>query len=114
VVKQLQGLGAGNIQYDPMLDYWLRMTAGSFTAIGIFFLILAINPKRFSSVIPFAAIFLISEGILLFIHGIRLKLEPIPFYIDVAFCLLTGIGIWLLRSETKDLSNNQTNLMREK
>jgi hypothetical protein len=32
--EALQGLGAGPIAYDRMLDYWLRMAAGAFTLIG--------------------------------------------------------------------------------
>ncbi len=98
-VLQLQGLGAGAISHDPMLDYWLRMATGAFTAIGLLFLALALNPRRFAAVIPLAGLFLIAEGLVLLFHGLRLGLEPIPFYVDVAFCLLTGTGIWLLRAE---------------
>jgi hypothetical protein len=97
VVKQLNGLGANNIGNDSMLDYWLRMTAGVYTAVGIFFIMLAIKTEKYKSMLPFAGIFLVFEGIVLFIHGIRLGLEPIPFYVDSAFCLFTGIGIWFLR-----------------
>jgi hypothetical protein len=34
VVNALQGLGAQPIAYDRMLDYWLRMAAGTFTLVG--------------------------------------------------------------------------------
>ena len=33
--------------------------------------------------------------------GLWLGWEPIPFRVDVAFCLLTGTGIWLLRVEAR-------------
>lgn len=101
VLAQLQGLGTGNLPPDPMLDYWLRMTAGAFTAIGVFFLALAINPRRFSAAIPLAAIFLFAEGLVLLIHGLRLNIAPLPFYVDTAFCLTLGAGIWLLRNAAK-------------
>jgi hypothetical protein len=100
-VKQLKDLGMGDIPYDAMLDYWLRMTAGAFMAIGIFILIAAINPKRFAATIPLISLFLLCEGLVLFVYGFKLKLGPIPFYADVAFCFLTGIGIWLLKNEAK-------------
>jgi hypothetical protein len=80
-----------------MLDYWLRMAAGVSTAIGLFFFVLALNPKRFAAVIPLAGLFLIAEGLILLVHGLRLGLEPLPFYVDVGFCLATGAGIWFLR-----------------
>ncbi len=104
---QLKGLGADAIPDDPMLDYWLRMAAGAFTGIGVFCMVLAINPKKYSAVIPFAGLFLIIEGIILLVHGIRLGLEPIPFYFDVTFCLATGTGIWLLRHEAAALKQGK-------
>jgi hypothetical protein len=104
VVGQLRGLGAGDIPHNPMLDYWLRMTAGAFTAIGLLFFAMALNPRRFAVVIAPAALFLIGEGIILLVHGLRLGLEPIPFYVDATFCLMTGVGIWLLKGEVGNRS----------
>lgn len=98
---QLKGLGAGDIPHDPMLDYWLRMTAGAFTAIGIFLFIIAINPKRFKAAIPIVGLFLIAEALILLIHGLRLQLDLIPFAVDVIFCLATGIGICALSPQAK-------------
>lgn len=98
-ITGLNGLGAGAIPHDPMLDYWLRMTAGAFTGIGVFFLIIAINPRRFSNVIGLAGLLQFTEGIVLLVHGLRLGLPPFPFYADTGFCLLLGAGIWLLRHE---------------
>jgi hypothetical protein len=98
-VTALRGLGAGDIPADPMLDYWLRMAAGAFTGVGIFFLALAIWPSRFANVIGMAGALMFAEGIVLLAHGLRLGLRPFPFYADTAFCLLVGAGIWMLRKE---------------
>ncbi len=95
----LNGLGAGAIPNDPMLDYWLRMAAGAFTGVGIFFLVVGLWPRRFSNVIGLAAALMFLEGVVLLVHGFRLGLPPFPFYADTAFCLLVGAGIWILRGE---------------
>ncbi len=79
-------------------DYWLRMAAAAFTGIGLLFFALALNPRRFAVIIPWTGLFLMAEGLVLLAHGLRLSLEPLPFCVDVAFCLLTGIGIWVLRT----------------
>jgi hypothetical protein len=100
-VEQLKGLGMGDIPHDAMLDYWLRMTAAAFTAICVFIFVAAINPNRFAATIPLISIFLLCESLVLLVYGLKLKLEPIPFCVDVAFCFFTGIGIWLLRNEAK-------------
>ncbi len=98
-VTALRGLGAGDMPADPMLDYWLRMAAGAFTGVGIFFLALAIWPRRFANVIAMAGALMFAEGLVLLVHGFRLDLRPFPFYADTAFCLLVGAGIWILRNE---------------
>lgn len=95
-VSALQGLGAGNIPSDPMLDYWLRMAAGAFTGVGIFFAILAARPRKFAAAIPIAGVLMVGEGIVLLVHGLRLGLPPFPFSCDTAFCILLGGGILLL------------------
>jgi hypothetical protein len=100
-VMALQGLGAGEIPADPMLDYWLRMAAGAFTGVGIFFLALAIWPARFANVIGLAGILMFGEGLVLLVHGLRLGVGPVPFYADTAFCLVAGAGIWVLRKAAR-------------
>ncbi|MHC4741117.1 MAG: hypothetical protein ACYS8Z_04365 [Planctomycetota bacterium] len=101
VVDQLTGLGAGKIPSDPMLNYWLRMTATAFTAIGIFFLILAAFPRRYAAFIPFAGIFLIVEGAVLLSYGLVLELELLPFAFDAAFCLIIGSALMVTQRKLR-------------
>jgi len=98
-VEVLSGFGAGAIPHDPMLEYWLRMTAGAFTGVGIFFLVLALNPGKYANVIPLAAGLMFGEGLVLLVCGIRLGLHPFPFYADTAACLGAGAGIMALAGE---------------
>ncbi len=50
----LGALGAKPVQYDPLLEYWLRMTAGAFTLVGCTYpyLLLMLAPVRHSSLLP--------------------------------------------------------------
>lgn len=97
VADELTGLGAGDVFNDPMLNYWFRMTATAFTAIGVLFFILAVNLRKYESLVPFVGIFMIVEGLVLLIYGILLHVDPIPFYVDAAFCLFVGIGITIIQ-----------------
>jgi len=92
----LKSLGAQTIPYDPMLDYWLRMTAGAFTLIGCWFLVLMVWPRKLAAAIPWAGGFMLTEGFILLGHGLRLGLPPFPFYADVAACLVLGSVILVL------------------
>jgi len=95
-VAVLSAFGAGTIPNDPMLNYWIRMAAGAYTGVGIFFLVVGINPRRYANVIPLLGALVVLEGIVLLVHGIILHLPPIPFYADAGCCLAGGAGIWML------------------
>lgn len=104
-LEALQGLGAGDIPHDRMLDYWLRMTAGAFTLVGGLFLVLAFRPQKYWNVIPWFGGFMLIEGLIIAIHGLRLSLPPFPFYGDVSACVLGGLGILFFWSrEDKTMS----------
>jgi hypothetical protein len=91
--KLLEGLGAKPIPYDPMLDYWLRMAAGAFALVGVWYLALTIWPRKFYAAIPWFGVLMLVEGLILFVHGLRLSLPPFPFYGDVSACFIAGSGI---------------------
>ncbi len=95
----LEGLGAKSIEYDPMLDYWLRMASGAFTLVGLVFIALAWNPRRWAIMIPFFGWIMVLEGVILLCHGWRLHLPLFPFMADVSACLFAGIGILWLKNE---------------
>ncbi len=86
-------MGAKPIAYDPMLDYWLRLVSGAFTLMGLWYLALALWPKKFHAVIPWFGWMMVAEGVILLAHGLRLGLPPLPFYGDVTACLIGGAGI---------------------
>jgi len=88
-----QGMGAKPIAYDPMLDYWLRMICGAFTLVGLWYLALALWPRKFAAVIPWFGWLMIAEGIILLVSGLRLGVGPFPFYGDTSICFVCGLGI---------------------
>ncbi|MBO7392062.1 MAG: hypothetical protein J6U77_06140, partial [Verrucomicrobia bacterium] len=85
------------VEYDPMLNYWLRMAAGAFTLVGCVFFAMAWDPKRYAAMIPLFGWLMLLEGIILLISGLSLKLAPFPFISDTAFCLLGGAAIFWLK-----------------
>jgi hypothetical protein len=93
VNSMAQGMGAKSIAYDPMLDYWLRMICGAFTLIGVWYLVLALCPRKFAVAIPWFGWLMIVEGVILLISGLRLGIGPFLFYGDVALSLGCGAGI---------------------
>ena len=93
----MRSLGAGDIAYQPLLDYWLRMAAGAFTLIGCGYFIVGLNPRKYAAVIAWSGWLMVFEGVVLLAHGIRIGLSPLPFYADVTACLGGGAAILILR-----------------
>jgi hypothetical protein len=91
--QALEGLGAQAIVYDRMLEYWLRMAAGAFALIGFWYLILMIWPQKFHAAIPWFGGFMLVEGVILLVLGLRLAPPPFPFYGDVSACFIGGGAI---------------------
>lgn len=91
--EALHGLGARTMEYDRMLDYWLRMAAGAFTLVGGVYLVLMFQPGKHRAIIPWFGMLMLLEGAVLLVHGVRLGLPPFPFYADTTACFLGGAGI---------------------
>jgi len=106
-IEFLQDLGAGTIPQDPMLEYWCRMAAGVFTGIGSLFIMLAHRPDRFGKILGPIAVWMILEGVVLIITGVKNQLPPMPFYPGAALCLAFGIGIGALRNETANKTDGE-------
>ncbi|MFH1022841.1 MAG: hypothetical protein V1809_05585 [Planctomycetota bacterium] len=93
ITTGLQGLGAKEIPPDPMMNYWLRMTGGAYTILGVLYGLAGANPRKYAALIPVLGWSSLLEGIVLAIYGTRLGLPPFPFLADTTFCLLVGFGI---------------------
>ena len=89
--------GSGPIPDDPMLNYWLRMAAGAFGIVGVFFLIAARNPGRYANILPLLGYLSLFEGGVLLVYGLMLKLTWFPFVVDLAIAFIPGVGILLCK-----------------
>jgi hypothetical protein len=94
--EALRGLGAKEIVYDQMLDYWLRMAAGAFSLVGCWYFVLMARMETFWTAIPWFGGLMVVEGLVLLGHGLRLGLPALPFWADVSACLGGGTAIVLL------------------
>lgn len=90
--------GSGKIPNDVMLNYWMRMAAGAFGFVGVFFLLAAWKPYEYKNIIPILAYGSLVEGAILLFYGLKFNLPLFPFGPDVAIALVPGIGILLMKN----------------
>lgn len=95
---QLYLMGAGHIEYRPLLDYWLKMASAAFGCIGIASAMACMRPQRFEAVIWLLGPFHLFMGVVLTISArsnqLRTDLHP-TFVADITFCFVTAILISL-------------------
>lgn len=95
-VSQLQDMGAGQIRYDPLLDYWLRMASCAFGCIGIGSALACRRPSAFPGLIRLLGPFHLIVGITLGIAAANNRLTPElhpTFLADITFCFVTALLI---------------------
>jgi len=95
--KILYGMGAKNIEYQPLLDYWLKMASSAFGCLGLLFFAAYRNNNQYKNLIPLLGYGSIFIGIILLISGMNnsLKADLHPTrYIDLLFCF--GVGTLII------------------
>lgn len=89
-------MGSRPIEYDPLLDYWLRMASASFGCIGIASALACLRPDFFRGLIILLDPFHLFIGVVLTAAAINNQLDPDrhpTFLADISFCYLTAILI---------------------
>ena len=86
-------MGAGHVEYRPVMDYWLRMASIVMGCIGAASFLAARKPNSYGSVICLLGPFNFIVGITLLVSALNNDLHPAkhPTFIpDIVFCFLTG------------------------
>lgn len=103
-------MGAGTIEYRPLLDYWLRMASAAFGCIGIASALACVRPLCFQGLIVLLGPFHLFMGIVLAVSAVNndLNTESHPTFVaDITFCFVTAIlivvplAVTYLRADSK-------------
>jgi hypothetical protein len=93
---QLYLMGAAKIDYQPLMDYWLRMASAAFGCIGIASALACVRPMCFQGLILLLGPFHVFMGIVLAAAAVSndLNTESHPTFVaDITFCFVTSILI---------------------
>ena len=82
----------------PLFAYTLRVMLGVYSAIGLFHVILALNPMKYGALVPFAGLAAILVGAICLVWGVKVRLSALVYLADFLFCELFGaliVVFWL-------------------
>jgi len=93
--------GITSLPNTPIAIYFFKVAFGVFGLIGVFFIILALNPWNYGSMLYLGAFGLILFGLLALILGVSISLPPIVYLGDGLSGLILGIVILFSSSKSK-------------
>ncbi len=97
-------MGAGTIEYRPLLDYWLKMASAAFGCIGIASILACIRPSLFEGLVWLLGPFHGFIGVVLTASAISNELRPDrhpTFVADITFCFVTALLISIPLAATR-------------
>ena len=86
---------------SPQFIYAIRVGLGTYAAVGIFFVILALDPLKYGVMVPFSALGAIFVGVVCAIAGLSTKVAFWWFMGDSLSCLIWGILMLVFWQQVK-------------
>ena len=85
----------------PVITYALRTIAATFVGIGVYFIILALDPQRYGILVPFSALTAIFICVVCLTAGPIAGMPAKWFLIDALSCAILGILILFFWRQVK-------------
>jgi hypothetical protein len=103
-------LGVEVLPDSPMFVYVARLTSAMWTMIGVFFIILAMNPERYNVMIPFSGLAMVFLGMVCWVTGLVMGMPPRLVLTDSLSSIVLGTLIFALWDKAKRLQKKQSRL----
>ena len=90
--------GIESLPDSPLLVYAVRLMSGTYAAVGVFFIILALDPMKYGVMVPFSGLGAVFVGVVCAIAGLLSEMPLWWFMGDSLSCLVLGVLIlvfWL-------------------
>ena len=88
-----EAFGAEQLPDSPLCVYMVRTVSTTYVLIGVFFVILALNPAKYGVLVPFAGIASVLLGVACLITGLVVAMPVLWFLGDSLSCLVLGVLI---------------------
>jgi hypothetical protein len=93
---------------SPMFVYVARLTSAMWTMIGVFFIIMALNPEKYEAMIPFSGLAMVFLGMVCWVTGLVMGMPSRLVLSDSLSGIVLGTLIFALWNRAKRLQKKQT------
>ena len=89
---------------SPLFEYAARVMSATYAAVGVFFVILALNPTRYGVMVPFSGIGAVFVGVVCGTAGLTAAIPTWWYLGDSLSCVVLGVLILVFWHKTKQSS----------
>ena len=93
LVKAFGGERFVDLLDSPVFLYSLRLMSATYVGVGVFFVILALDPMKYGVMVPFTGIAAVLLGVFCGITGLAVGMPVLWFLADSVSCTVLGILI---------------------
>ncbi len=88
-----KAFGGQTFPDSPLFLYALRLMSATYVAVGVFFVILALDPMKYAALVPFTGLAAVFLGVFCGITGLAVAMPPLWFLGDSVSCTILGVLI---------------------
>ncbi len=96
--------GIESLPDSPQFMYAVRLMSGTYAAVGVFFIILALDPMKYGVMVPFSGLAAVFVGVVCAIAGPLAEMPLWWFIGDSLSCLVLGVLILVFWQQAKQTS----------
>jgi hypothetical protein len=96
--------GIESLPDSPQFMYAVRLMSGTYAAVGVFFIILALDPMKYGVMVPFSGLGAVFVGVVCAIAGLLAEMPLLWFMGDSLSCLVLGVLILVFWQQAKQTS----------
>ncbi len=93
--------GIESLPDSPLLVYAVRLMSATYAAVGVFFIILALQPMKYGVMVPFSGLGAVFVGVVCGITGLAVGMPLFWFLGDSLSCVLLGVLILVFWRQAK-------------
>ena len=89
---------------SPLFEYMVRLMSATYAAVGVYLLILALNPMKYGVMVPFTGLAAVLLGVVCAITGLAVGMSVLWFLGDSVSCAVMGVLILVFWRQAKRAS----------
>ncbi len=93
--------GIETLPDSPLVIYVIRTMSATFAGIGVFFIILALNPVKYGVIVPFSGLTAVFIGVVCLVTGLGVGMPAVWFLGDFLSCAVLGVLILVFWQKAK-------------